>query len=77
MRTTIDIPDETYRTLKVLAAEKNSTVRQMVLDGLDLLFLQRSSDPPWKRLKLPLIHSARKDKLVIDNEKIYDFIDFP
>jgi hypothetical protein len=77
MRTTIDIPDETYRSLKILAAEKNSTVRQIVLDGLDLLIIRRSSDPPSKRLKLPIIQSRRKDKLVIDNEKIYEIIDFP
>ena len=77
MRTTIDIPDEIYRSLKRMAAEKNSTVRQMVLDGLDLILLQKDTRPPVKRLKLPLIHSTRKDKLVIDSEKIYEFIDFP
>jgi hypothetical protein len=77
MRTTIDIPDEKYRTLKVLAAGRNSTVRQMVLDGLDLVMMKQSTDPPSKRLKLPLIQSTRKDMLVIDSEKIYDLIDFP
>ncbi len=39
--------------------------------------LQPSSEPPVKRLKLPLIRSTRKDKLIIDNEKIYEIIDFP
>jgi hypothetical protein len=77
MRTTIDIPDETYRNLKMIAAEKNSTVRQIVLNGLDLIMLQRNSLPPAKRLKLPLIRSTRKDLLDIDNEKIYEIIDFP
>jgi hypothetical protein len=77
MRTTIDIPDETYRKLKVKAAENNSTVRQIVLDSLDRMFLQRSSEPPGRRLQLPLIRSTRKDKLVIDSEKIYEIIDFP
>ena len=77
MRTTIDIPDETYRNLKMIAAEKNSTVRQMVLDGLHLILLQKDNHPPVKRLKLPLIHSKREDKLLIDSEKIYEIIDFP
>ena len=77
MRTTIDIPDETYRELKKMAAEKNLTVRQMVLDGLDLVLLRQDTRPPVKRLKLPLIHSTRMDKLVIDSEKIYELIDFP
>ena len=77
MRTTIDIPDETYKRVKIFAAEKNSSVRQLVLDGLDLLMLQRNSQPPASRLKLPLVRSARTDTLEIDNEKIYDIIDFP
>ncbi|MDR3754087.1 MAG: hypothetical protein P4K93_09945 [Terracidiphilus sp.] len=77
MRTTVDIPDETYRRLKVKAAEENSTVRQVVLEGLDLVLLQQNSAPPAQRLKLPLIRSTRKDKLIIDNEKIYEIIDFP
>lgn len=77
MRTTIDIPDETYKRVKIFAAEKNSSVRQLVLDGLDLLMLQRNSQPPANRLKLPLVRSARTDTLEIDNEKIYEIIDFP
>ncbi|MFP5209505.1 MAG: hypothetical protein ACLGRW_09465 [Acidobacteriota bacterium] len=77
MRTTIDIPDETYKRVKIFAAEKNSSVRQLVLDGLDLLMLQRNSQPPASRLKLPLVRSARTDTLEIDNEKIYEIIDFP
>jgi hypothetical protein len=44
---------------------------------LDLVLLQENSAPPAERLKLPLIRSTRKDKLVIDNEKIYEIIDFP
>lgn len=77
MRTTIDIPDETYRNLKIIAAEKNSTVRQVVLEGLDLILLRKDTRPPVQRLKLPLIRSTRKDKLIIDSEKIYEIIDFP
>ena len=37
MRTTIDIPDETYRTIKVLAAERGTTVRELVLEGMELV----------------------------------------
>lgn len=35
MRTTVDIPDETYRAIKVMAAEQGVTVRELVLDGLE------------------------------------------
>lgn len=77
MRTTIDIPDETYKAVKRLAVETNSTVRQVVLDGLNLMVLKSSAPPKRKRLELPLIRSTRTDLLEIDNEKIYDLIDFP
>ena len=34
MRTTVDIPDETYRKLKVKAALEGEAVRQIVLRGI-------------------------------------------
>jgi hypothetical protein len=77
MRTTVDIPDDTYRSVKMVAAEKNTTVKQMVLDGLDLLLLHIAPKPPAKRLQFPLIRSTRTDKLEIDSEQIYEIIDFP
>jgi hypothetical protein len=61
----------------MLAIEKNSSLRQMVVDGLDLLLRQQTGALPQKRFEPPLIHSTRSDKLIIDNETIYDLIDFP
>jgi DNA polymerase II small subunit/DNA polymerase delta subunit B len=75
MRTTIDIPDETYRTIKVMAAERGTTVRELVLEGLEAV--RQKKLVPRKPFTIPLIPSTRKDKLVIDNETIYDLIDFP
>jgi hypothetical protein len=49
----------------------------MVVNGLDLLLKQQTTDHPQKRFEPPLIRSTRTDKLVIDNETIYDLIDFP
>ncbi len=77
MRTTIDIPDETYKNIKMMAVQGDSTVKQMVLDGLDLLMLHRASRPQARRLQLPLIRSTRTDMLEIDNEQMYEIIDFP
>lgn len=75
MRTTIDIPDETYRTVKILAAERGDTFRKLVLDGLEMV--KQSSQTPRKRFEVPVIRSSRPGSLVIDNETIYDLIDFP
>jgi hypothetical protein len=75
MRTTIDIPDKTYRAIRILAAERGDTFRKLVLDGLEMV--KQSSQKPRKRFEVPVIHSSRPGSLVIDNETIYDLIDFP
>jgi hypothetical protein len=75
MRTTVDIPDQTYREIKTLAIERRTTVRQLVLDGLEIV--RRDLPEPRRRFELPVIHSSRPGSLVIDNETIHDLIDFP
>lgn len=75
MRTTVDIPDETYRELKILAAERGTTVRRIVLDGVDLVRQQKQK--PAKRFVVPVIRSTRSDKIDLTNEQIYDIIGFP
>ena len=76
MRTTVDIPDEIYRDLKIKAAQEGTPVRQIVLRGIQRE-LEGTVEEPMRKLQLPLIRSTRKDKLVIDSEKIYEIIDFP
>jgi len=77
MRTTIDLPDDLYKNVRMLAIEKDTSMRQMVVDALALLLQQQPAKLPQKRFEPPLIRSTRTDKLVIDNETIYDLTDFP
>ena len=77
MRTTIDLPDDLYKSARTVAIEDDTTLRQMVLDGLTLVLEKRASRAPAKRLNLPVIRSARSGTLDIDSEKIYEIIDFP
>ena len=77
MRTAVDIPDDTYKTIKRLAVEDNTTVRQIVLDALQVAIQKRLAQSPPRRMKFPIIHSSRPGTLDIDNEKIYDIIGFP
>jgi hypothetical protein len=76
MRTTIDIPDETHRAVRILAAERGATFRDLVLEGLEMV-VKQTSPAPRKRFEVPVIRSSRPGTLVIDNEAIYDLIDFP
>ena len=74
MRTTIDIPDETYRSVKMLAAQRGTTVRKLVLDGLDLV--RHRQPAPGKRFALPVIRSKRPGTLHLTNEQIDELTAF-
>jgi hypothetical protein len=68
MRTTIDIPDETYRDLRIRAAKERKPVREIVLRGI-----QRELEGERRqvrKLKLPIIRSSRPGTLHLTNEEI-------
>lgn len=75
MRTTIDIPDETFRKLKIKAATEGQTVREVVLHGI-----QRELEGEGRRhvqkLKLPLIPSSQPGTLELTNEQIDELTAF-
>ncbi len=72
MRTTIDIPDELYRALKVKAAREGTTVRRLVLEGVELA--QQQKPAPKRAFELPLIRSRRPGTLNLTNEQIDDIL---
>lgn len=76
MRTTIDIPDDLYRKIKVLASQRGTSVRQLVMDGLGMV-VRPIPAPRKKRFEIPVIPSTRTDKLNLTNDNLYDYIDFP
>jgi hypothetical protein len=43
MRTTVDIPDDLYRAIKILAAERGTTVRELILEGLETVLKARKA----------------------------------
>jgi hypothetical protein len=75
MRTTVDIPDETYRTIKVLAAEQGRTVRELILEGLKaVLRTRKTARNGWESPEIP---SAQPGSIEIDYETNDDVIGFP
>ena len=76
MRTTVDIPDETYRKLKVKAALEGEAVRQIVLRGI-LREIEQPVAKSTRRLTEPILKSYAPGSIRIDNEQIYDLIGFP
>jgi hypothetical protein len=76
MRTTLDIPDPTYRVLKTKAASEGRTIKELVLRGVDVVLAEERA-PRRRRLKLPLVDSDQPGSLDLENEQIYDLIGFP
>lgn len=76
MRTTVDIPDGTYRLLKSRAAREGTSVKEMVLRGVGVVLADEKPERR-RRLTLPLVKSKRPGSLRIDNERIHDLIGFP
>jgi len=75
MRTTIDIPDETYRKLKIKAATEDRTIREITLRGIERE-LQEEEKRPVQKLKLPLIRSSQPGTLELTNEQIDELTAF-
>jgi len=75
MRTTIDIPDETYRKLKIKAATEDRTIREITLRGIERE-LQEEEKRPVQKLKLPLIRSSQPGALELTNEQIDELTAF-
>jgi len=75
MRTTIDIPDELYRDLKIMAVREGKPVRHIVLRGIERE-LKGAEQRAVQKLRLPLIHSSRPGTLELTNEEIDELTAF-
>ncbi|MGB8031174.1 MAG: ribbon-helix-helix domain-containing protein [Terracidiphilus sp.] len=73
MRTTVDIQDDVYRAVKVLAAERGSTVRELVLEGLEMVMRTRKAG----RAGSPETPHAELESLEIDHETNEELVGFP
>jgi len=76
VRTTIDIPDEIYRRLKVKAAIEGQTVREIALRGIQRE-IEEPAAKPVRRLAEPILKSYAPGSIRVDNEQIYDLNGFP
>ena len=75
MRTTVDIPDSTYRELKSKAARRGCSVKELILESVRNELRPRSRRKG--RIKLPLLESKEPGTLRLTNEMIYEIIPFP
>lgn len=71
----VNIPDDTYRELDLLATQRGSTFQDLVLEALELV--RQASAKTGKPFDIPTIPSDHPGTLDLTNEQIYDLIGFP
>ncbi|HMD39865.1 MAG TPA: hypothetical protein VKH15_11325 [Candidatus Acidoferrum sp.] len=76
MRTTVDIPDPLYRELKSKAAREKSSVKRLILRGVEIE-LRGGPKKRKRRISFPIVPSKSPGTLEIDNAKIFELIPFP
>jgi hypothetical protein len=75
VRTTVDIPDPLYRELKGKAASEGTSVKELILRGVEQQL--RGQGHRSKQVVLPIVPSRRPGSLSLDNDKIFEIIPFP
>jgi hypothetical protein len=75
MRTTVDIPDPTYRELKSKAAQRGCSVKDLILRSVQKELRPRSRRKG--RIELPIVKSKEPGTLRLTNKMIYEIIPFP
>ena len=78
VKTTIDLPDEVFLKIKILAAERRTTFKDLVIQGLNLLTqappefagIERKAD--LKRLLKNMQASNTEPMVPLKREEIYD-----
>jgi plasmid stability protein len=67
MKTTLDLPDDLMRAVKIRAVEENRKLKDIIADLLRRGLAQQPGAPPTarQRVRLPLVqcaHEARRDE---------------
>jgi hypothetical protein len=74
MRTTVDIPDPTYRQLKAKAALRGCSVKELILQGVEAELTGGKRGQDKARVALPLIKSKRPGWLRLSNNAIHKIL---
>jgi hypothetical protein len=78
MKTTIELPDELFQRAKVMAAERSTTLKDIMVQALKLWFRARAEDEEKnrqatvKRLLEAMRASNTEPMIPLKREEIYD-----
>lgn len=79
IRTSIDLPRDLHTRLHAAAAQKGCSARQLILASIEQAILQAEPSKPRRRLRLdvPLVRAQGRKPFDLNNEQIYELIEFP
>ena len=77
MRTTIDIPDPMYLQLKMRAAREKTSVKLLILKGVEVTLNGEEPRRIPDRASFESIRSRNPGSLKPGLEGVYDYIPFP
>lgn len=73
MRTTIDLPDPTFRELKALAARRGTSLKTVIRMAVEAE-LQKAEGKAGRRVKFPLLSSEGPGTISLTNAEIEDLL---
>jgi hypothetical protein len=79
VRTSIDLPRELHRRLHEAAARKGCSARQLILASIRRAVEDATPVRPPTRLNLdrPIVPAGKRKPFDLNNEQIYELIEFP
>lgn len=73
MRTTVDLPDELFRDLKLKSAREGLTLKRLIVRALETNVHDAPAPKP-RRISGPLIHCKSKKPIALTNAEIEDLL---
>ena len=74
MRTTLDLPDATFRQLKSLAADRGQTLKQVLRAAVERELAVAATRGRTRRVKFPILDSKQPGTLNLTNAEIEDLL---
>jgi hypothetical protein len=74
MRTSLDLPDETFRDLKMLAVQRGVTLKELLRTVVESELARARSSKPGRRVKFPILGSKEPGTLDLTNAEIEELL---
>jgi hypothetical protein len=74
MRTTLDLPDATFRQLKSLAARRGTTLKQVLRSAVEREISAAMGKRERRRVAVPILKSRQPGTLNLTNAEIEDLL---